>query len=49
MLELVARFYCMQFQENLMNETRENGKKSSFKPDFGSSGSNLGPTFFLWI
>ena len=47
MLEIVASYNCIQFQEKLMNQTWENGKKPSFKPDFGPFGPNLGPkTFF---
>ena len=32
----------MQFQEKLMNQTRENDKKPSFKSDFGPFGTNSG-------
>ena len=46
MLEIVASYPCMQFQEKLMNETRENSKKSSFRPDFGQ---NLGPKNFFVV
>ena len=42
----------MQFQGKLMNQTWENGKKSSFGPDFGPFGPNSGHKFFfskIWL
>ena len=30
-----------------MNKTWKNGKKPSYRPDFGPFGPNLGPQFFL--
>ena len=44
MLEIVASYHFLQFQEKLKNQTWENGKKSSFRSDFGP---NLGPKFFF--
>ena len=35
MLEIVASYHCMQFQDKLMNQTRKYGKKPSFGADFG--------------
>ena len=42
MLEIVGSYYCMQFQGKLMNQTLENGKKTSFGPDFGPFSANSG-------
>ena len=39
---MAARYHCMQFQGKLMNQTLENGKKTSFKPIIGPFGRNLG-------
>ena len=39
-LDIVASYHCMQFQGKLMNQTKENWKKSNF-------GSNFGPIFFF--
>ena len=41
MLEINARYHCMQFQEKLKNQTWENGKKTSFGPDFGQFGQPI--------
>ena len=41
MLEINARYHCMQFQEKLKNQTWENGKKTSFGPDFGQFGQQI--------
>ena len=41
-LEIVGSYYCMQFQGKLMNQTLENGKKTSFRPDFGPFSANSG-------
>ena len=37
----------MQFLGKLMNQTWENGKNLSFKPDFGHFGPNLSPQIFF--
>ena len=47
MLGIIASYHCMNFQEKLMNQTWENGKKPSFGTDFGTFGPNLGPQFFI--
>ena len=48
MLDSVASYHhCMQFQGKLMNQTWENGKKSSFKTDFSSFVPYLGPQIFF--
>ena len=47
MLDIVASYHCMQFQGKLMNQTWENGKKSSFEPNFGPFGPNLDPKIFF--
>ena len=42
----------MQFQEKLMNQTWENGKKTSFGFDFDPFGPNSGHQFFfskIWL
>ena len=40
----------MQFKRKLMNQTCENGKKLSFKPNFGPFGPNFSPPkSFSWI
>ena len=49
MLEIFAGYHCMQFQGKLMNETRQNGKKPSFGPDFGPFGPNSGRQIFFQI
>ena len=46
MLYIVASYHCMQFQGKLINQKWENGKKPSFRPDFGHSGPNMGPKLF---
>ena len=46
MLDIVASFHCIQFQGKLMNQTSENDKKPSFRPNFGPFGPNLGPQNF---
>ena len=46
MLEIASN-HSVQFQGKLINQTWENGKKPSFRPDFGP---NLGlKIFFSWI
>ena len=47
MLENFASYHCMQFQGKLMNKTWENGKKPSFKPNFGPFGPYSGRQFFF--
>ena len=47
MLDIVASYHCIKFQGKLMNQTWENGKKTSFGPDFGPFGLNLGPKNFF--
>ena len=47
MLYIIASYRLMQFQENLMDETWKNGKKPSFRPDFGLFGPNLGSQEFF--
>ena len=47
MLDIVASYHCIQFQGKLINQ--ENGKKPSFRPDFGAFGPNLVPKHFSWI
>ena len=52
MLEIVARYHCMQFQRKQMNETWENDKKLTFGPNFGAFVQNLGcQNFFskIWL
>ena len=50
MLEIVANYHCMLFQGKLMNQTWENGKKPSFRPDFETFWRNFGPQkFFSWF
>ena len=46
-LDIVASYHCMQFQEKLMNQTLENHKKPSFRPNFGHFGPNLGTKNFF--
>ena len=46
-LDIFASYHCMQFQGKLINQTWENGKKPSFRTDFGPFGPNLGPKFFF--
>ena len=43
MLDIVASFHCMQFQGKLINQTRENGEKPSFRTYFDPFGLNFGP------
>ena len=38
MLEIVASYHCMQFQQKLMIQTQENGGKLHFEPDLGPLG-----------
>ena len=48
MLYIVASYHSMQFQGKLMNQTLENGKKTSFRHNFGPFGSGS-PVFFFQI
>ena len=43
MLDILASYHCMQFQEKLINLTWENGKKTpSFGPNFDPFSQNSG-------
>ena len=44
MLDIVASYHYIQFQEKLMNKTWENGKKPSFGNDFAPFGPKI---FFM--
>ena len=47
-LDIAASYHCMQFQGKLTNQTRENGKKPSFRTNFAPFGPNFppSPSFF---
>ena len=47
MLDIVASYNGMKFQEKLMNQTWENGEKTNFKADFGSLDPILDPKKFI--
>ena len=47
MLDIVASYYCMQFQVKPMNQSWENNKKPSFGPNFFPFGPNLGHQIFF--
>ena len=48
MLYIFPNYHCMQFHGKRTNQTKESGKKPSFRPDFGPFEPNLGPkTFFI--
>ena len=47
MLDIVANYYYIPFQEKLKNQNWENGKKTNFGADFGSFDSNLVPKSFF--
>ena len=50
MLEIVASYHSMLFQQKLMSQTWENGKKPSFGPDLGLFWPKIGSqNFFLWV
>ena len=50
MLYIVASYHCMQFQGKLMNQTCENGKKPSFRPNFGPFWLKFGlRELLLWL
>ena len=40
LVPIVPSYDSIQFQGELMNQTWEDGKKPSFKPDFGHFGQN---------
>ena len=42
-LDIAPSYHSMPCKGKLMNQTSENCEKFSFRPDFGLSGSNLGP------
>ena len=46
MLDTVARYQRIQFQEKLMIQTQENGKKPHSGPDLGPFGPNSGCEIF---
>ena len=46
-LYIFASYHCMWFQEKLMNQTRENGKKPSFRSDFDRFGPDLSSKNFF--
>ena len=47
MLEIVVTYLYMQYQEKLVNQTSENDRKLSFRPDFGMFSSEFGPKKFF--
>ena len=47
MLDIVASYHCIQFQEKLMNEIWENDKKPSFVPHLVSLAQIWVPNFFF--
>ena len=48
MLEIAASYHCMQFQGKSMNQTWENGQKSSVRLKFGPLQPKFSPkTFFV--
>ena len=52
MLDIVAIYYCMQFQGKSMIQTQENCEKRHFGPDLGPLGPNMGhQNFFskIWL
>ena len=49
MLDVVASYHCLQFQEKLMIQSQENGEKSHFRPDLGLLGPNSGRNFFFFF
>ena len=44
---MVASYNCVEFEAKLIKQTLENGKETSFRPDFESFGPNLGPKIFF--
>ena len=52
MLEIVESYHCMQFQGKLINQTWENDKKPSSRPNIDLFGPNSGPQIFflkIWL
>ena len=49
MLDIIASYQCMQFQGKIMNQTWENGKKPSLRPDFVQISPNSGRHFFFFF
>ena len=47
MLDIVAIYTCMQFQEKLIIRTQENGEKPHFGPDLGLLGPDFGCQIFF--
>ena len=47
MLDIVASHNCMQFQQKLKNQSWENYKKPSSRPDLDPLGPNLGNHIFF--
>ena len=43
-LDIVASYHCMQFKRKLTDKTWKNGKKPSFRTDFGPLDPNI---FFI--
>ena len=48
MLEIVASYHCMQFEEKPMIQTQENDKKPHFGPNLGQLVPNLDRYFFFF-
>ena len=46
MLEIDAKYHCMQFQGKQMIQTQANGEKSLLGPDLGPLNPNLPHPFF---
>ena len=46
MLWIFASYHCMQFQEKLMNQTRGNGQKPTFRPEFWHFWPKIGLLIF---
>ena len=49
MLDIIASYHCMNFQEKLMNQTWENGKKPSFGQIWALLAQIWAPNFLSWI
>ena len=49
MLHIIIIYDCVKFQGKLVNQTWENGQKTSFGSDFGPSGPNSGRQFFCFL
>ena len=51
-LDIVANYHHIQFQEKSMTKTQENGEKPCFGPDLGMLNPNSGRQFFflkIWL